>query len=223
MKLHKVFVSLLMVLALIVGAYALPDGATTTVGTPETKADTAPGNATAEGGNITAVNLGAETKTLAWQGFYGNVSGNITLEDASSDVLYSWVIANLSGEVFASRSSSIDFTTVEGVTTCTVDEDLTGTGTDRTNNTFTNTTVDWTIGTVSITEACQTFTFRNNATQSAYFEEIILNATGVTSIYTTRINDSIAGFNGELVDYQMIVADNRTSATSVYFFFAEFD
>lgn len=220
-----VLLGVILILGLSSVAFAtLPDGATVTVGTPQTKQPNTPGNATADGGNITQVNLTAEISTLAWQGFYGQVAGNITLEDNSGDTLYAWAVTNVSGEVLASRNSTINFATVAGVQTCTVDEDLTGTGTDRVNNTFTNGTVSFEIAGVSITAACNTFTFVGNSSQTNRYQEIILNATGVTSIYVTKVNESTTSFDGTLQDYQMIVPDNAsTSATTTYFFFVEID
>jgi len=224
MKTRNITGLILIIISLSAIAYATsPDGAGVTIGTPQTKQTNTPGNVTAQGGNITQVNLSAEVTTLSWQGFYGQVAGNITLEDNSGDVLYSWAVSNVSGEVLASRNSTIDFTTVAGIETCTVDESLTGTGTDRTNNTFTNGTVSFEIAGVSITAACNTFTFINNATQTLRYQEIILNATGVTSIYVTKVNESTTSFDGTLQDYQMIVPDNQTTATTTYFFFVEID
>ncbi len=222
MRIKTLIIGILILAAMTVMAYAQPLGASTQVGTPQTITSGTPGNATAQGGNITLVNLTGRGRVNAWQGFYGQVSGNFSLEDTTGDVLYAWDITNHTGEVFASRFSTIDFTTVAGVTTCTVDEDLTGNGRERTNRTFTNATVNFTIGTVSITEACRTYTYVSNAT-STNWEEIIINATGVTSIYVVKINESTPVFDGTSQDYQMIVPDNRTAATTVYYFYAEFD
>jgi len=218
-------VYLMLVLALASFAYALPSGATVTAGTPETGAGAGAGSVAAQGGNITEVDLTASTITDSWQGFFGEVSGNITLEDASGDVFYAWDLATTSGEVLASRNSTIDFTTVAGVEVCTVDETLTGTGNDRTNLTFTNATIapPIVVAGVSIDEACQVFTYVNNQSQSADFEEIILSATGVTSIYTTRIEADTTGYDGATHDYQLLVAETENASISTYFFFVEFD
>lgn len=224
MRNRSILLGVILVISLSAIAFATePDGATVSVGTPQHKNDTLPGNVTADGGNITQVNLTGEVSTTAWQGFYGQVTGSITLEDNTGDVLYSWNVTNASGEVLASRNSTINFATVAGVQNCTVDETLTGTGTDRVNNTFTNGTVDFEIAGVSITAACNTFTYVANATQTNRYQEIILNATGVTSIYVTKINDSTTSFDGTLQDYQMIVPDFSNTTTSTYFFFVEID
>ncbi|GEM_PF-1540170 len=201
-----------------------PDGANVTVGTPETKTPDTPGSIIAEGGNTTPANLAAQSKTKAWQGFWGNVSGNITLEDTSADVFYDWNLTNKTGEVLASRNNSIDFTTIAGIETCTVDEDLTGNGNDATSKTFTNASVNFEIAGTNITAACQTFPYVNSAPQSTDFEEIITSATGVTSIYVSKINASAIGFNGATVDYQIMVPENRTKNTvETYYIWVEFD
>ncbi len=201
-----------------------PDGATITAGTPQTKTPTAPGSILAEGGNVTPANLAASSKTKSWQGFWGNVSGNLTLEDTAADIFYDWNITNKTGEVLASRNSSIDFTTIAGVEVCTVDEDLTGNGNDATSKTFTNASVNFEIAGTTITEACHTYTFVSSGAQTTDFEEIITSATGVTSIYVTRINASAIGFDGGTTDYQIIVPENKTKNTvDTYYFWVEFD
>ena len=226
MRYKMILISMVLLLAMSTIAFAQVDGATTIVGVPETKtADTA-GSATADGGNITSVTLGTESKTGAWQGFFGEVSGNITLEDTSGDTLYEWPITSLSGEVFATSNSSLDWSTVSAVTDCTTDETLTGTGNDKVSSTFTlnASLTGWTVSGTAITSACQVFTYVNSAAQATNFEEIILAATGVTSIYATKINSDTVGFEGATHDYQLLVPDDSAAATTTtYYFYAEFD
>lgn len=218
---NLIIVGLIVALGCAGIAFAEPTGAEVTAGTPETWNGTAAGNVTAEGGNITPVNLSAEQQTDKWQGFYGEVTGALVLRDQSGDQMYNWSLLNLSGEVYATRSTSVDWTTVAGETDCTTDEAITKTNSDRVNLTFTNnaTLSGWDVGGVAIGAACQIFTFINNASQTATFEEIILNATGVTSIYATKIDADTTGFDGATHDYQMIVPANST--TQVYYFYVE--
>lgn len=222
MKYRNVLLYAIVLLATVATAFALPDGANANAGTPQTKTANAADSVVAEGGNITTVNLNGESQTNVWQGFYGNVSGNLTLQDASGDVMYNWTLLTAEGEVYASRNSTIDFTTVAGVEVCTVDETLTGTGTDRVNNTFSNASVNFDIGAINIPEACEVFTHVNSQVNTSTWPEIITSATGVTSIYVTKINASETAFDGTAADYQMIVPDFANASTSTYFFFVEF-
>src|SRR3989344_2655538 len=66
----------------------------------------------ARGGNVTELNIIALTETQSWQGYYGNVTGNIVLQDANTQMFYNWSNTNVSGRIFASRSNSISWTTV---------------------------------------------------------------------------------------------------------------
>ncbi len=215
-----------LIISMLVSAilvYGIPDGATVVKGIAQTKPATSSGSVVAQGGNITNVNLTATVQTNVWQGFFGEVTGSITLRDASFDQMYSWSLNGLTGEVFASRNSSIPWGSVAGVTKCTIDEALTGTGSDRVNRTFKqNASLSpFTIGTISVTSACETFTYVSNATQQTSFQEIIVNTTGVRSIYATKIYSNTTGFDGKRHDYQMIVPETSTSAVTTYFFFVE--
>jgi len=205
-------------------AYAAPDGASLTVGLATTGNATSPGNFTTEGGNITQVNLSVDSITSVWQGFYGTVSGALTLDDSSGNTLYnfSFVDAN-GGEVYASRNSAVAFASIAVNNFCTVDELLTGTGTDRVNNTFTNNTnPSFLVGSINITAntACATNTL--NSTGQSPFPEVILNDTTSTiPVYASIIKNDHTGFNGKTVDYQMLVPENQTAANTLYFFYAE--
>lgn len=224
MKRALLFILITTIIAGVAAAQSVqPDGATVTPGTPETKTNATAGSVNAQGGNITPVDLAGETQTRNWQGFYGNVSGNLTLEDASGDQLFAWALAVLSGEIFASQDSSVDWTTIAGVTDCTTDETITGTSNDRVNNTYTlNNSVSFDVANATITSACQAFTYVNSAPQSTDFEAVILNATNATNtVYATRINASATAFDGTTTDYQLIVPANQTTLT--YYFYVEFD
>lgn len=223
MKRVFTILAILALLSVAVAAQVTPDGASVAPGDPETKSTLTPESVAAQGGNITPVDLAGETQTQNWQGFYGNVSGNLTLQDSDGDELYNWPVSNLSGEVFASLNSTFDWTTVAGVTDCQTDEVITGIGNDRVNETyFPNSSVSFSVAGTSITDACQTFTFVSSAAQSTDFEAIILNATTANNTaYATRINASSPSFDGGLNDYQLIVPANQTVLT--YFFYVEFN
>jgi len=225
-RLGKALIAIAM--ALIMSAAALGagiDGASLTQGTPVTRAFTSIGTIGAQGGNATTLSATTETQTLAWQGFYGEVFGNITLADNSGDVLYSWNTTGRNGTVFASRDNNVNFANITAVNNCSVDETVTGsTGSDSVNKTFrpSNNTA-FTIGGTTITAgtACTTHTFVNNATQTTNFEEIIITSTGSNTIYTTRIEPDTTGFDGNTHDFQIIVPDYTNETTLTYYFYIE--
>lgn len=70
-----------------------------------------PGTAvTAQGGNVTEVNVSADTSTSRWQGFYGNVSASLALGDGST-VFFNWSNAGVQA-IFASPDNSVDWLSI---------------------------------------------------------------------------------------------------------------
>jgi hypothetical protein len=228
MRLDKLLGKALIAIAitLIIAAAALGaglDGATLQIGTPVTKAFTATGTIGAQGGNATTLNATTETQTLAWQGFYGELFGNISLEDNSGNAMYRW--SSTTGTILASTDININFANITAVNDCSMDDTITGSaGSDSVNKTFTpSNNTEFTIGSTTIAAgtACTTYTYVNNATQTTNFEEIIVTDDGTTSIYATRIDSNTQGFNGNTHDFQMIVPDYTNQTTLTYYFYVQ--
>ena len=215
---------IIMLGASALAAFAEPQGALVTLGVEERgNLSQNPGNATAAGGNITNVNLTATTITEAWHGFYGHIDGNITLEDSAGFRMYAWAFGATGGEVFASRSNAVTWGTIVAENDCNTDQALTGTGSDRTNLTFTaSSNTAFTVGTANIAanSACATNTYVNSTAQAATFEEVILDDTA-NIVYTGLLENNAQGFDNGNYDFQIIVPDNRTSVVETYFFYAE--
>ncbi len=55
----------------------------------------------AEAGNVTALSVDAQIITQAWQGYYGNITGTITLDDADNITFYDWSLSSPTGEIYA--------------------------------------------------------------------------------------------------------------------------
>lgn len=223
-RLGKALIAIMM--AIIMAAAALGagiEGATTTAGTPVTRQFISSGTIGAQGGNATTLSASTETQTLAWQGFYGEVFGNVTLADSTGDILYRWNATGLNGTAFASRDSNINFANITAVNDCSVDQTITGTnGSDSVNRTFrpsNNTAFNIGSTTIATGTACTTYTYVNNATQTTSFEEVILTSTGSNTIYITRLEPDATGFDGNTHDFQMIVPANDTTLT--YYFYVE--
>jgi hypothetical protein len=65
----------------------------------------------AEAGNITRIDFNSTDQTGHWQGYYGDISGTITLDDASNYTMYSWVNTEPQGEVYIVNETISDWTT----------------------------------------------------------------------------------------------------------------
>ena len=63
----------------------------------------------AQAGNVTALVITHVRSTEAWQGYYGNITGTITLDDANNQTLYDWSLPNPTGEVYASNGSIVNW------------------------------------------------------------------------------------------------------------------
>jgi hypothetical protein len=69
----------------------------------------AAGSHEALAGNVTTLNLAGESITRTWQGYHGNVTGNIVLGDADGNKLYNWAEVNPRGQVFASTNETVQW------------------------------------------------------------------------------------------------------------------
>jgi hypothetical protein len=68
-----------------------------------------PSTVQAEAGNITELRLVANAITKSWQGYYGNISGTITLQDVLGNVFYNWTTAEPQGEIYASTNTTVSW------------------------------------------------------------------------------------------------------------------
>ena len=66
----------------------------------------------AEAGNLTQLTITSLSQTQTWQGYYGEISGTITLDDASEYTLYDWYSAEPQGEIYAASEIVSDWETV---------------------------------------------------------------------------------------------------------------
>jgi hypothetical protein len=71
----------------------------------------------AKAGNVTALVISHVTTTQSWQGYYGNVTGTITLDDANNQTLYDWSLPDPQGEIYASNYSVVDWTKIYCINT----------------------------------------------------------------------------------------------------------
>ncbi|MCK4670722.1 MAG: hypothetical protein KAT43_05975 [Nanoarchaeota archaeon] len=188
------------------------------------------GTTNATGGYIANRDLLVQSQTNAWQGYYGQITGNLSLADASGDVMYAWTSVTIEGEVFASRSNSVVWTSIAAyngtgvnMSNCTVEETITGTGSDRVNKTFTAGTgprasTNIANQVIAVNSACATETYVSGAQVSDVWEEYILTD-GTNYVWASEINDSGTAFDGNTEDFQLIVPANTTTLT--YYLYVE--
>jgi hypothetical protein len=208
----------LMVIIVFAGSAAAQKGATVTNGTPETQTTGTAGSIDAEGGNITSINVTVTgAQTTHWQGFWGQVSGAITLEDATGNQLFNWTMGTMSGNVYISNYSSVTFTSVTAAAAGACNG-ITGTGDDSCTNTFNDGTKSFTIAGSAVTNVNLVKTF--NYTGTAVWDEGLVNDSSNRLIYVATIYNNANTFKNGAADFQAIVPVNGT-ATRTYYFWLE--
>lgn len=214
----------------MVGAYITPDIQKTTN--------------VAEGGNITNLDFYQEgTSTLKWQGYYGNLTGSITLNNSTgTGVMYTWGAWDNSshvGYVLATTNATTpDWADLVGSNGSEVDTawDFVTDDGDCANNTFNeswSSEITIAFNTIAVNTASNVTT-NNNTTNYGYWETIVVkqNATIQTDDFDefvfVGVNDAADeeySFDDKPVDYQMMVPVNLTAGgaagTQTYYFYTE--
>ncbi len=184
----------------------------------------------AQAGNVTELIINATSITKAWQGYYGNISGTITLDNANNWTLYDWKMATPSGKVFATRNNiGINWNTISCANAGNItaeDTSLGNTGfADAINETFKGTSSAFYVGNTLLSNCPKTNTYVNDSSQSSLFEEAILLDTSKNAlIFTALIENRQTGFDNRTHDFQMIVPEkgrNGDTAVTQYYFYVE--
>jgi hypothetical protein len=203
-----------------------------------------PQNITATAGNITAMLLYGISQTKSWQGFYGNVSGTITLDDANNFTFYNWTSVHPRGQVYATLNNSVEWHTVECFNFTGEGLNLTGmdmfynispNDADNINITFNQTDhMPFTVGFRNFSYCPTTYIFQDDQYQQGNFQNVLLwditnNETGW--IYATMIENKtpnainrLTCYNGQVCDFQLLVNENghwTDIETTQYYFWVE--
>ncbi len=210
-----VFGLILVMTLLVLHQSTAQSGATVTEGTPETAVEGTAGNTTAEGGNITEINLSADSQTIHWQGFWGQVTGAIALEDASGNTMYNWSMGTMSGNVYISNES-ITWADLEAGEAADCNN-IVGTSSDSCTNTFNDGSKTFTVAGTAIASVPIVQTF--NYTGSGTFDEGILEDNGGTGpwVYVATIYNNANTFKDGSADFQAIVPVNGSNTITYYF------
>ncbi len=222
-----------IILLLNLNAYAAPNGATISFNSTETANTSIAGNRTDIKGSINTVRINTVQQNTRWKAYVGNVSGRLTLDDASTYTIYDWSTGATKGEVYASRSSSIAWGNITCLNAGNLSAEQSALGITASSTDSIQSTFNWSghrsfdVGLTTMTGCNSTATYTNDTNPgqsgSAHFQEALL--TDYSSvIYASIVNASGQGYNnGSLYDFQMIVADNVTSGSPpiTYFFWIE--
>jgi hypothetical protein len=187
------------------------------------------------GGTFTTLTLNTTGQTYRWKAYVGNISGKLVLADATNTSIFDWTVTSVTGEVYATRSSSsIDWTTVGCADNTLIDNEdifmnMSLSSPDTINNTFNNTIHKlFYVGATRIQNStCRAIaTYVNGVaqtpSQNAVFQEVLLKDSLSNLIYTTLVNSSTIGYNNQRYDFQMILAENEyQSIPTTYYLYVE--
>ena len=112
MKKYLVFLMIIFCLA-FVASIREPFGAEVTPGNSSRANATDPQSAPAQAGNVTELNIFGYSITQSWQGYFGNVSGTLTLSNSAGDAMYNWSVASPRGQIYASVNNSLQWQYVQ--------------------------------------------------------------------------------------------------------------
>lgn len=198
-------------------------------------------------GNITSLSISAIGQTKTWQGYYGNITASITLDDANQFTFYNWSSAEPRGQIYATLNDTItwtnvgcyDFTDLTYANETTI-ETYYGISTDDVDGvaeTFNDTNhPGFQVGSRTQSSCPTTYIYQNDAVQRNNFVNVLLydNSTAVNEtgwVYTTLIENRTAGssndlicYNGAPCDFQILVNDDghgTDTVTTTYYFWVE--
>lgn len=222
-------------------SFGIPGGADTTFISSENYTSTPDGRAD-PGGVIVTMTIDATLQDGSWKAYVGNISGKLVLRNSGGWSIYEWPFdaSTLGGFIFASRNDSVNWDNVLCANDSTIlaEQDFLGmssTAADNINNTF-----NWTehdamamSGPSDIaSDSCSaTATYVNGTSQpaddTAFFQELLLyDNTDLNFLYGTFIEQSLFGYDSNSTinstrDFQLIVAENDSSAGTTYYFYAD--
>lgn len=188
----------------------------------------------AQAGNVTEMNIFGYTTTQSWQGYFGNVSGAITLADGNDQMMYNWSLASPRGEVYASTNDSIDWnslgcfnmTNTTKVNNLESDFGIEPDDVDGVDETFDlNDHNDFYTANQYFSQGQCSNTKLYNSTGAGIFDEILLSD-GSNTVFTSLLKDDVVGFNNRTNDFQMLVLEDghkTDTSTTPYYFYVELE
>jgi len=190
--------------------YAATQGADVTEIQTGALTSTSAGNDTAEGGNVTMMNLSTTQSTTRWQGYYGNVTGSLSLGFGSS-IFFDFSSSAISS-VLATQNQSFDFTSLETGTAVDLDSVWSyGSGADQAADIYTGT---------SVVEGVSAPSVELEPSGSDFNSTILDDGNNQTkSGFAFGVNvqePSVACFDGTNCEYELMVP---AFGTEVYYFF----
>lgn len=224
-------VAIVLILAISMTASAKPDpqSPSTATFTDEDRYDPSAKNDSAVGGNITNLEISGDILTSKWQGYYGNVSGTITLQDSDSNSMIDWDwTAAEGGIVLATTNSSPNWSSAFDIasgTNVNTAWSFTTDDTDSATNTFIDTNESVKISGTEVTSTACAYTY--NSTGIGIWQTAVVSGLGDTNadkddyLFAGIISADGNSYNDREIDFQMIVPTPEDGTGDTYEFYIE--
>jgi hypothetical protein len=174
--------------------------------------------------NLTELTLQKAITSGAWQGYFGNISGDIELSDASGNSLYDWDSVSVSGEILASRSPNVDWSTIDCIDPAVMSNEnswlsKSSLDTDSLESTFNMTDhPSFLIASKEISSCESTRTFRD--TSQTGFWNVLLSDNFGSAVYTGILSAGNTNFQNRQSDFELLVPV-PSDTISIYYFYLE--
>lgn len=212
---------------------AVPQGVSIMYSTTENASIRAADSHAAEGGSFTTLRLNVTSQTSKWKAYVGNVTGRITLDDSSNRSIYDWSLTTIQGEVYVSRNSSINFSSLGCANSSQIASEenylnISSSSDDSINSTFKQKThrsfVIGGVGNIQNSSCYAIATYINDAPQTfneaSQFQEVLMSDTR-NLVFVTLLENKKVGFDARVYDFQFVVPDDPREISTTYFFYAE--
>lgn len=215
---------LLLSLLLMVGAASADVLTNTTIvnGTKETYASTTGYlSNVSQGGYITEINITQlNTQTQNWQGFYGNVSGDIYLKGSGGLSMFNWTVNLTNTYVYATTNDTgNNYLALQNATPSELDSLWTFSAniTDNINGTYVASTDTPTFVGISLTDTY------NATTGAGFVDYVIQDVSGTPGdkknvLWAATIYEDKANFKGTTSDFELLVP---SLVPETYFFYIQ--
>lgn len=191
--------------------------------------DTSSASTSVQAGNVTELNISGTAITDHWAGFFGDISGSVTLQTSDGSVFYNWSgLSSVSGEVFASTDDAVTWGGIgcaSGAEITTVETALGIAATDADTIGLTYSSIShpgFSVAGVGLSGCNSTNTYVNNGVKDpSTFYQVFLTDTEGDAVYTTLINETTQGFDGNNHDFQLLVGESDAAGVTPMYFYLE--
>ena len=230
----RVFVFLLVFLFCFYLVSSRPSGANVSEESSSSLKPDEPTSVQAIAGNVSQINLFGYSTTRSWQGYYGNVSGALRLGNSAGDVMYNWSVVSPRGQVYASVSDFIDWSSIQCFDMSESDlleEDFNigPQDVDGVNETFNLQDHDlFYTNQIEFGEGqCYNTRLFDNSGVGVFQQVLLadgLYSEGASVVFTSLLTQGVVGFDGGIYDFQMLVLEDghgTNQDTTPYYFWVE--